>query len=486
MKRLALSSLVLGLLFVLSVQGDEPAQWSQFRGPNGCGVSQEEKRLPIHFGPSKNVVWKTALPPGHASPCVWGNHIFLTGFEQSERKLETLCLDRQSGKILWRRGAPAREIEKGHPVSSPASPTPAADGERIYVYFGSYGLLCYDFDGKLLWEDKRIVTRAKFGTGTSPMMVGDLVITNDQDEGLPLRAVHRKTGKPVWKDQELGIGHAMPIVWRHDRDVEIIVPSKNQLTSFNLDGTRRWWLGDLPSDAYATPVVGDGLLFVNFTSPGGEVADRPLEPFETALEKYDTDKDRLLSREELPKGLVFIDRGVKPGTPGGSLTIDMLFETKLKDRKINKDVWDRLRTPGPSAQSSLWAIRPGAKGELPVANKVWRHTKGLPEVPSPLYYRGYVYLFRRGGIATCLEARTGKEAYQERLPASGSYYSSPVAGDGKIYIAAESGSLIVLEAGKSMKVLARNDLGERIMATPAITDGTLYVRTEKYLYAFRD
>jgi outer membrane protein assembly factor BamB len=110
----------------------------------------------------------------------------------------------------------------------------------------------------------------------------------------------------------------------------------------------------------------------------------------------------------------------------------------------------------------------------------------LPEVPSPLYYRGHLYLVRRGGIATCLEARTGKEVYQGRLPVSGSYYSSPVAGDGKIYIAAESGTLMVLEAGKSLKVLAQNDLGERVMATPAIADGTLYVRTEKHMYAFRD
>lgn len=488
MRRVAFLCLILVLPVVpaIWVHGGEPAQWPQFRGPNGSGVSQEEKRLPLHFGPGKNMVWKAALPPGHSSPCVWGDRIFLTSFEESERKLESLCLDRSSGKVLWRHPAPATEIEKVHPISSPASPTPATDGERVYVYFGSCGLLCYDFDGKLLWQDKRIVTKATYGSGTSPIVVGNLVITNDQDSGLPLRAVHSKTGKPVWENQELGIGHATPIVWRHDGEVEIIVPSKNQLTSFNLDGTKRWRMGDLPSDAYATPVVGDGLLFVNFTSPGGEVADRPLESFEEALEKYDKDKDRLLSRDELPKGLVFIDRGGKPGTPGGSLTIDMLFEKKLKDRKIDKGVWDRLKAPAPRAQSSLWAIRPGAKGELPEASKAWRHSNGLPEVPSPLYYRGNVYLIRRGGIATCLDARTGNVLWQKRLPAQGSYYSSPVAGDGKVYIASESGTLMVIRVDKSLEILARNDLDERVMATPAIADGTLYVRTEKHVYAFRD
>jgi outer membrane protein assembly factor BamB len=476
------------LLFVPTVwvQGDEPAQWSQFRGPNGCGVSLEEKRLPLHFGRSQNVVWKTNVPPGHSSPCLWGDRIFLTSFAEREGQLETLCLDRQNGKILWRRVAPAKEIEKVHPVSSPASPTPATDGERVYVYFGSYGLLCYDFEGQLLWEDKRSFPKATFGSGTSPIVVGDLVITNDQDDGLPMRAVHRQTGKPVWKDQKIGIGHATPIVWRHDGDVEIIVPSKNLLTSFNMDGTKRWWLDDVPSDAYATPVVGDGLLFVNFTSPGGEVGDRSLEPFDKALEKYDKDKDGFISRDELPKGIVFIDRGAEPGTPGGSLTIDMFIENIAKDGKISRERWERMRTPRPNVESSLWAIGPGAKGVLPDANKAWRHKKGLPEVPSPLYYRGHVYLIRRGGIATCLEARTGTLTWQGRLPAQGSYYSSPVAGDGKIYIAAESGMLMVIGAGKNLDVLAQNDLGERIMATPAIKDGTFYVRTEKHMYAFRE
>lgn len=469
-----------------ALSAGEMKQWSQFRGPNGSGVSLEDGRLPVDFGPAKNVIWKTSLPSGHSSPCLWNDRLFLTAFDKVKARLETLCLDRRSGKILWRREAPAKEIEKVHPVSNPASPTPATDGERVYVYFGSHGLLCYDMDGTPLWQDKRNFPKATYGTGTSPVVVGELVITNDQDDGLPLRAVHRKTGKPAWKDQVIGIGHATPIAWCHDGVTEIIVPSSHRLTSFNLDGSKRWWLDNLPPDAYTTPVIGDGLLFVSITSPGGEARDRALEPFDTALAKYDKDKDGSLSREELPKGMVFIDRGATPGTPGGSLTLETVFNKLAKGQKIDRKLWERLMLPKAGAESGLWAIRPGARGLLPEENKAWRHGMGLPEVPSPLYYQGHVYLFRRGGIATCIDARSGKPLGKQRLTDEATYYSSPVAGDGKVYLASERGIVFVFEAGKDMKILAQNDLGERIMATPAIADGTLYVRTANAIYAFRE
>jgi outer membrane protein assembly factor BamB len=479
---------MLRLLLVPALLAGEPAQWCQFRGPNGSGVSLEDRRLPVHFGPSKNVVWKTALPSGHSSPCLWGDRIFLTSLTESERKLETLCLDRQDGKILWRCPAPAEKIEKVHTVSSPAAPTPATDGQRVYVYFGSFGLLCYDLDGKLQWQKPLPFPEAEFGTGTSPIVAGDLVILNHQGPGLPLLAVRRETGETAWTQADVGIGYSLPIVWRHDAGQELIVQSKNKLTSFNLDGTKRWSADDLPMDAYTTGVIGEGLLFVNYTTPGGEPQDRPLEPFDKALEKYDKNKDGLLSREELPKDLVFIDRGLgNPGTAGGDITLQSFFARIAgDDGKIDRPEWDRLKQPRAKAESALWAIRPGAKQNLDEAHRTQVTKRGLPEVPSPLYYRGNLYLFRRPGIATCLEARTGKQFYQKRLPVAGGYYSSPIAGDGKVYIAAENGTLMVLAAGNALKLLAENKLGERIMATPAIADGTLYVRTEGNLYAFRE
>src|SRR5713226_3534012 len=123
--------------------------WPQFRGRNGQGVSEND-HPPIRFGASEELLWKTELPSGVSSPIIWGDRIFLTGF--SDGKLETICLGRGNGEILWRRLAPTTAIEKVHEVSSPAAPTPVTDGKRVYAYFGSYGLLAYSFDGKQAWH----------------------------------------------------------------------------------------------------------------------------------------------------------------------------------------------------------------------------------------------------------------------------------------------------------------------------------------------
>jgi outer membrane protein assembly factor BamB len=135
-------------------------------------------------------------------------------------------------------------------------------------------------------------------------------------------------------------------------------------------------------------------------------------------------------------------------------------------------------------QHGLFAVKPGGQGDVTRTHVLWREGKATPEVPSPLFYRGRVYTVRDGGIVSCLGAATGKTLFRERLGPGGGYFSSPVAGDGKVYSASGKGVVTVLEAGDAFKVLARNDLQEPIMATPAIADGKLYVRTEKHLYAF--
>jgi hypothetical protein len=126
------------------------AVWPQFRGPGGSGVAADADKPPVEFGPGKKMLWKAPLPSGHGSPSIWGNRIFLISFDKDTQKLETLALDRSSGKVLWRRAAPAEAIEKVHEISSPATSTPAVDGERVYVYFGSCGLYAYDFEGALV------------------------------------------------------------------------------------------------------------------------------------------------------------------------------------------------------------------------------------------------------------------------------------------------------------------------------------------------
>jgi outer membrane protein assembly factor BamB len=155
--------------------------WPQFRGPNSAGVSEADKP-PTEFGPETNLLWKTALPAGMSSPCIWGDRIFLTGF--ADQKLRTLCLQRSDGRILWRQFAPAEKIEEVNPDSSPASGTPATHGERVYDYFGSYGLISYDFDGREQWRKPLPVVVSLNGSGTSPVLIDGMVIVNrDQEEG---------------------------------------------------------------------------------------------------------------------------------------------------------------------------------------------------------------------------------------------------------------------------------------------------------------
>ena len=124
--------------------------WPQYRGPGGSGIASAA--APVEFGLKRNLLWSADVPHGHSSPSIWNDHIFLTAFEKGARKLEVLALDRRDGKIRWRHTVPAREIEKIHAVSSPATATPVTDGERVYVYFGSAGVFCFDFDGKPLWS----------------------------------------------------------------------------------------------------------------------------------------------------------------------------------------------------------------------------------------------------------------------------------------------------------------------------------------------
>ena len=161
------------------------------------------------------MLWKIGAacrPPA----CVWADRIFLTGV--SDARLETLCVARRDGRVLWRRPAPAEKIEATHRISNPAASTPATDGERVYVYYGSFGLLCYDFEGREQWTRPLPPPVVEFGTGTTPILAGDLLILNcDQDLGSYLLAADKRTGKDVWKIDraEFRRGFATPFVWRH-------------------------------------------------------------------------------------------------------------------------------------------------------------------------------------------------------------------------------------------------------------------------------
>lgn len=462
-------------LLCLLLLGTHPAtaesNWPQFRGPGGLGIGTGSP--PVEFGPEKNVVWQVEVPRGHSSPCLWGDKIFLTG--QDGEKLVTLCLDRGTGKELWRAAAPVAKLETTHRIGSPAAPTPCTDGERVYVYFGSFGVIAYDFAGKEVWRNELPAPVVEFGTGASPLLAeGKVILVADQDMGSHLLALDAKTGAQVWRTErpEFRRSFSTPFLWEHDGIAEIIVAGSLWVRSYEVkDGRERWSSRGMARVSNASPVAGDGLLIVSSWNVGGDEGDRvKMEPFVPFAATYDTDKDGTLSRDEFPAGKVK-DRFSQMDADKDGLVTRAEYETM-------SDMFDQ-------AVNQIFAIKPNGYGDITETHVAWKVDKHLPYVSSPLFYDGRVYTIKNGGLASCYDAKSGAQHYQaERMDASGDYYSSAVAADGRIYVASQRGTVVVIAAGDALKVLARNDLREPIFATPAIIDGRLYLRTEKHLFVF--
>ena len=445
--------------------------WPQFRGPGGSGVA-DGQRPPLHFGPGSNEIWKVSVPSGASSPCVWGDSIFLTAF--TDGKLETIGLSRKNGKIQWRQPAPVKELEKFHPKEgSPASATPATDGRSVVAYFGSCGLLCYDFAGKEKWrlELPTAHQAGDFGSGTSPILAGGLVLLNrDQSKGSELLAVELRTGKIAWRADrsDLNSSFGSPVVWKTSGAEEVVLPGYLEMRAYNLKtGTESWRVRGLPSAVCTTPVAGDGLLFFAGWAPGG--SGSPMPAFEQFSAKEDADKDGVITYEE-----------ASPGMKSFFASYD-----RNGDKRITREEWDGFSAALAKGKNTLLAVRPGGSGDVTETHVAWRQTRGLPYVPSPLFYRGHVYIIKDGGMISCFKAQSGEAIYeQERVGAQGSYYSSPVAADGRVYVASVNGVLSVLDAGSKPEVLGRTDFKERLVATPAMVDNKLYVRTADHLWAF--
>src|SRR5215471_19702533 len=271
-----------------SIDAATPA-WPAFRGPNSSGVSAESKP-PVKISPTNSVLWKIQVPWSPSSPCIWEDQIFLTTFNGNE--LQTRCYQRGDGKLAWSRMVKPDKLEMYHRTeSSPATSTPATDGERVISYFGSFGLVCYDRKGNELWRHTLplALSLGGYGTATSPLIAGNLVVVSrDRDEGSSLLAVDLRTGKKIWEtprpDSYGSFG--TPIFWKNENVEEVVVPGSLRLKGYALKtGKEDWMVEGVTAFACTTPVAGDGMVFFGAWSDGK--ADDPWPAWDKFLEKYD-------------------------------------------------------------------------------------------------------------------------------------------------------------------------------------------------------
>ena len=465
-------------LILASAAASNDTDWSRFRGPNGSGIS-ETKGLPSEFGPDKNVVWKVDLPQGFSSPIIHGNRIFLTGLR--DQSLVTIAVDRTNGKVLWERAAPRDRTEKLDKRNRPAAASAVTDGEFVTVFFGDYGLVTYDVNGNELWKQPLGPFNNIYGMGASPIILDNKVILPiDQSTNSFIAAWDKKSGKELWRTPrpEAKSGHCTPIVWTPKGGrAQILLPGSFLLTAYDpADGKKLWWVGGLSFEMKSTPIIKGDTLYINGfgspqNNPGSHVAI--MTPGEV-FTKHDANKDGKLVVAEMPTDN-------KNHAENWGLAIADLDA----DKALTRDEWAYYKAAMDS-DNGILAIRLGGTGDMTAKSVRWKYHRGIPQLPSPLIYENVLYMVHDGGsIVTMLNPETGELIEQGRLEgAPDKYYASPVAGDGKIYIASEMGRVYVLPPGGTLKALAINDLADNIYATPALVDGRIYLRTLSTLYCF--
>jgi outer membrane protein assembly factor BamB len=388
------------------------ADWPEFRGPTGQGLSTATN-VPVHWNATSNVVWKTEIPgEGWSSPVLVNGKIYLTTAvtDSTNTSLRALCVNASDGRIQWNAEVLKPDPDAAqamHKKNSLASPTPILRDGRIYVHFGHMGTAALDLTGKILWQQTTLKYSPMHGNGGSPALVGDTLVINCDGETDPfVAALDAKTGAVRWKTPR-NIASTRPFSFSTPLAIEV-------------DG--------------ATQVISPGSGFV-----GG----------------YDPKDGREIWRARYGDGFSLITR---PVFAHGLLFISSSFMRPV-----------------------VYAIKPaGAKGDVTDTHITWSYPKGAPNTPSPLVVGDDLYFVSDASIATCLDARTGDLHWSERL--GGGFSASPVVAEGRLYFQNEEGVGTVLKAGKTFELLAKNDLGERTLASPALTDNALFLRSKSHLW----
>ena len=441
MKHLTLLLVVLSVL-TLSSTNTRAQNWPSFRGVNASGVA-EGTNPPATWDieKSQNVLWKTAIPGlSHASPIVWGNNVYVitaissdtnAGFQAKDRGIGLAtddarhtwmiyALDKRDGKILWSNKAyEGVPRAKRHVKATQANSTPVTDGRYVVALFGSEGLACYDPNGKLLWKQ-------------------DLGVLNPG----------------LWDDRTSSWGHSSsPVIYGDLVIVQADGHSQSFIAAFNLkDGKQAWRVERNEITSWATPTIYQGKNRAEIIANGGRYI-RGYDPL-TGKELWrfaDNDTQVKMQAPLVANDLIYITGGYPPGR-------------------------------------AMYAFRPGAAGDISLksgeeknAFLAWTSSKGSPYTPTPIIYGDLFYVVADNGVLSAYDAKTGAVVYQQRLPSS--FTASPVAADGRLYLASEDGDVFVVKAGRQYELLSRNTMGQPLMATPALSQGMLIVRGQNTIYA---
>lgn len=442
--------------------------WFRFRGPNGAGVAPGSG-LPLEFEPAKNLAWRLDVPDSSSSPVLTQDAVFLTA--STPEKLLVLCVERADGSLRWTRELERARTTATYPVNDSASPSPVTDGENVYAFFPELGLVSCDAKGEVRWTVPLGPFVSFYGMAASPIVVGDaLVLLCDQQQGSYLLAVERASGAVLWKTErkEMIESWTTPVLFPADAPTTVVVFGSFFVCGYSLEnGAELWRHAGLGYAPVCSPIVDGNRIYASTPFH----AEEPLPTFEALLTESDADKDGRLSPAEVAVSPIAGHFG---------------WADSDKDDFIDAEEWAFVNAGMSTRDFGLVALELVEREGKLTTQERWRFRRSLPSIATPLLYQGVLYLVKDGGILTALDADTGAVLKSERLPdASSEFHPSPIAADGRVYVASNAGDVYVLAAGGEWKVLGVNSLGEELSATPAIAGDALYVRTSERLYCFR-
>lgn len=393
--------------------------WPQFRGPNTQGHSAETS-LPLKWSATENIAWKTELPgEAWSSPIVWGNHVFVTTATEGGTSCRVLALDRRTGLIRWNTEVFKQQVGHKEGRNSYATPTPATDGKMVYACFGDGSFAALDFSGRVVWVNRDYPFYGQHGLGTALLL----------HDGLLMMA---RDGSSDGEDKKIG----WQIPW--DKSYLLALDAKT--------GQERWKASrGLSRISHGTPAI--------WKAPDGR-------------KQVITEAGDVLQGFDLKTGARL-------------WTSEVIGEGKVPSVVLGDGL--AFTSGGWGGKESIKAFKLGGAGELKESNLVWEQRKGMPKIPSMIYVKPYLFAINEGGIATCMKAETGELLWQQRV--GGTFAASPVAAEGRIYFVSDNGETTVIRAGAEFEVLAKNPLDETVQASPAISQGQIFIRTEKHLFA---